>query len=168
MSRCTVLFCSFIKTSVLLAATALTAVSTAPVLAASGDPFQILYIFPGVFDNGGAAGVGVATVVHCFNFSGTPEVIQYVAKDWNGTVKANLTYNVVDQQTATVTTHNTNLYTEDLGLNTGAITQGALGIRATTTNIVCTAQVVDAAPDVVPNGIDLHPLRLNPMPGTDE
>jgi hypothetical protein len=69
--------------------------------------------------------------------------------------------------TRTATTHETNVYEEDLFLNTGQIDQGAIGVSATSTNIVCTGQVMDAAA-TVPNGVDLPAVRFNPISGNQE
>jgi hypothetical protein len=54
--------------SVLVSA-ALAIAMAAPAGAATTDPEVIIYRFPGVFDSGGAAGTGSATVFHCTNFS---------------------------------------------------------------------------------------------------
>jgi hypothetical protein len=46
---------------------------TTPASASTQDPEILIYRFPGVRDNGGAAQTGVATVFHCTNFSGRPK-----------------------------------------------------------------------------------------------
>lgn len=87
MSRYTTFARSLVKTAAVLGSIALAAeTSTAPALAGSG-PFQVLYIFPGVTDNGGGVDSGVATAVHCFSFSPVQETIQYVVRNNGGTVK---------------------------------------------------------------------------------
>src|SRR5262249_19739747 len=45
----------------------------APASAAQSDPEVIIYRFPGVRDDGNGTNLGVATVVHCMNFSGATE-----------------------------------------------------------------------------------------------
>lgn len=167
MSRCTTFARSLITTGALLGSIALTAIPAAPALAGIDDPFQVLYIFPGARDNGGAAGAGVATVIHCFSFSSTSEILQYTVRDFNGTLKANLTQGIASLGTETATTHDNVVYFTNLALNTGVIGQGTIGVSATSTNIVCTGQVMDASASV-PNGVDLHAVRFNPISGSAE
>ncbi|HYU11796.1 MAG TPA: hypothetical protein VEK82_04415 [Stellaceae bacterium] len=132
-----------------------------------GDPLNTLYIFPGVRDSGEADNTGVATSIHCSNFSSVLEKIQYIVLNYDGHTKVNSIGNIGPAQTKTVSTHQTQLYFEDVALNTGAIEQGVVGVSATNNNMVCTAQVLDASANV-PRGIDLHGIRLNPIPGTQE
>lgn len=47
------------------------------------------------------------------------------------------------------------------------INGGYLTISATTSNLICTAMVVDAA-SIPPQGISLHLVRYNPATGTEE
>src|SRR5262249_39929881 len=64
----------------IIAAAALAFVLPAEADAAVGDPEMVIYRFPGVADNGGGAGVGVATVFHCTNFSGVQETLRIVTR----------------------------------------------------------------------------------------
>lgn len=164
MSHCTTFVRSLIKVAVLLGPIAVAGPAT-PALADSG-PSQVLYIFPGATDNGGADRTGVATVVHCFSFSPTQESMQFVFRDWDGTIKGNLTLNINQFQTLSLATHLTTVYAA-FSASTALLNQGTLGITATSTNIVCTAQVIDASA-TVPNGIDLHGTRFNPIAGSQE
>ena len=132
-----------------------------------GDPLNTLYIFPGVRDDGGTFHTGVATSIHCSNFSSVLEEIQYIVLNYDGQTKANSIHNISPIQTKTVSTHQTQLYFEDINLNTGVIEQGVVGVSATNNNMVCTAQVLDASANV-PRGIALHGMRLKPIPGTQE
>ena len=138
-----------------------------PARPAVTDPVISLYFFPGVRDNGGGAGTGVATSIHCVNFSGATEKLQYVVFNFDSSIKANLNLNIGQDQTRTASTHDTVLYAEDLILNTGFVNQGSAIVGATSVDIVCTAQVLDAAA-ATPNGIDLHGLRFNAVPSTAE
>jgi hypothetical protein len=45
--------------------------------------------------------------------------------------------------------------------------QGTIAVGATTTEIVCTANMVNAA-SATPTGFDLHGIRYNPSPGSAE
>jgi len=166
-SRCATFLCSLIKTGALLGPIALAAIPAAPALAGVNDPLQVLYIFPGARDDGGSDGAGVATLIHCFNFIATRETVQFTARNFDGSLKANLSFQVDFLGTRTAATHDTNLYAEDLFLHTGVLDQGAIGVAGTSTNIVCTGQVVDAAA-TVPNGFDLHAVRFNPIAGNQE
>src|SRR3954468_20900993 len=102
----------------------------APAFAAQSDPEIIIYRFPGVRDNGGGNSVGVATVFHCTNFSGVPETIRLVTRQFDGTLTANISIPVNHLATATQSTHNTTAYA-DTGMGTGAIFQGTTAIAAT-------------------------------------
>ena len=166
MSRRATFFRSLIKAGVLLGPIALAATPATPALADSG-PAQVLYIFPGVKDDGAAIGAGVATSVHCFSFSSTTETIQIVVRNFNGTLAVNASTTINFLVTKTISTHGTNIYNEDVILGTGLVDQGSLGITATSTNIVCTAQVLDAS-TTAPNGFDLHAVRFNPISGNQE
>ena len=166
LSRCITPICSLSKTGLLLVSIALSAPLTAPALADSG-PSQVLYIFPGVYDNGDAQFTGIATAVHCFSFSPTPETIQYTARNFNAALVTTTTYTIGKFETATAVTHPVSLYGSEVVLNTGPLTQGVIGIAATSANIVCTAHVIDASA-TVPNGIDLHGTRFNPISGSQE
>jgi len=55
------------KIQALAVSTALAIGMVAPASAAQGDPEIIIYRFPGVTDNGGAANSGVATLFHGFS-----------------------------------------------------------------------------------------------------
>ena len=87
--------------------------------------------------------------------------------NFDSSIKANLNLNIGQDQTRTASTHDTVLYAEDLILNTGVVNQGSAIVGATSVDIVCTAQVLDAAA-ATPNGIDLHGLRFNAVPSTAE
>lgn len=167
MPRCPMFVCSLVKTAAMLGSIALAATPAAPTLAATTDPFQVLYIFPGVRDNGGADNTGAATVVFCYSFSSTAETIQNVVRGFDGTVAANTTTGISPFQTITTSTHINAPYTSNVSLHTGVVAQGILGVLATSPNMVCTAQVINAS-DSFPTGIDLHGMRLNPLPGVQE
>ena len=107
MSRCATFALSLIKAAILVAPIALAAASA---LADSG-PQQVLYIFPGATDDGGSAGAGRATVVHCFSFSPTSETIQYVVRNWDGSIRANTTFAMSQFHTVTAVTHTTRVQT---------------------------------------------------------
>src|SRR5438067_1796891 len=104
----------------IVAAMAFSFILTAhPASSAVGDPQQYVYIFPGVRDNGGGAGTGVATSVHCTSFSGSTETLRFIVFNFDSSLKTNLNLNIGTAQSRTASTHDTVLYAEDLILNTG-------------------------------------------------
>ena len=135
--------------------------------AATTDPMNSMYIFPGARDDGSAGGAGVATVVHCTSFSFTSETLQFVARGLSGSFKAIMTIIIPSTGNITASTHDTIVFAEDVTLNSGLLDQGSISVAATNRNIVCTAQVVDAA-STKPVGIGLQGIRFNPVPGTLE
>jgi len=136
-------------------------------LGAQGDPEVILYRFSGVFDNGSGPGVGVATIFHCTNFSGVTENVRFVVRDAVGGVVANFAASIAHLRTLTFATHPVVLYL-NATLNTGQINlAGTAAIAATSTSVVCTAMVIDAAANS-PQGFALHGIRFNPVPGSQE
>jgi hypothetical protein len=109
-----------------------------PVQAAQGDPEVIIYRFPGVRDDGGNPGAGVATVFHCTNFSGVTETIRFVTRDQFGTtLLQNNTVPIPHLATRTAATHLPAAYVTNLNLPTGIVAQGTTAIAATSTNIIC-------------------------------
>jgi hypothetical protein len=143
------------------------AAAASPAAAVVTDPMQLLYFISGVRDDGGGTNTGVATVIHCSNWSGATERFQYVVFTHLGTVVANLTQDIPHGGTKTASTHGTALYFEDLLLGPVLISQGLVAILATHRDVVCTVQVVDASVPI-PNGITLHSVRYNPIAGTQE
>ena len=119
-----------------------------------------------MLDDGGQTNVGVATTFHCTNFSGVVENLRIVIRDAQGTLKTNNLLGLNHLNTLSISTHNTLLYNE-VGLNTGAVTQGTAAIAATTTNIICTAVTVEAASSS-PIGLALRGIRFSPAPGSQE
>jgi hypothetical protein len=135
--------------------------------AAVGGPLALTYVISGVRDDGGAENVGSATTFHCTNTSPVAEQIQFVLRNFNGIIAANITVTVGSANTHTKSTHGTAI-TEDLPhLSPGvAINQGMMFIFATSQFVFCTAVTVDAAnPNV---GFALHMVRFQPLSGTQE
>jgi hypothetical protein len=145
--------------------------------AAPAKAQQVVYLFIGVTDDGGVANAGVATSVHCANFSGATQTLTVVAVNsagaplnLGGTTNKSVSATVTAGQVITFSTHPTTIF-QDAGtasnLQTGFVGQGAIGILSTSTNVACTAMIMDAA-SASPQGISLNPLRFNPIPGTME
>jgi hypothetical protein len=160
------LFRTTFRSSSLKALALLGFIAAAPVAVAQYQPLP-LYLFPGLFDNGGAGLIGVASAFHCSNFSSTPQTVQVVVYNYNATIVANMSALIGAASTFTFATKDTALYSEDLILNTGVVYQGLGMILGSSPSIVCTAQVLDAS-KAIPTGIDLHGIRFNPVPGSTE
>src|SRR4051812_22124955 len=135
--------------------------------AATTDPEVIIYRFPGVFDDGGAFGVGTATAFHCTNFSGATEILRFVTRNFDTTLKTNVTTVLAHLETRTMFTRGVPSYTNGGSLATGNVGQGTTAIAATSTNIICTAMTIDAAA-TKPLGVALRGIRFNPIPGSQE
>ena len=148
------------------AAAALTLGLPAPADASITDPEIIIYRFPGVRDDGGGVFIGVATVFFCTNFSGVTENARLVTRRSDGSLANNSVFSVDHLATITMATHNPGGFSSFV-MNTGAIAQGTTAIAATSTTIICTAAIIDAA-DSKPVGIALRGIRFNPVPGSQE
>jgi len=148
----------------IVAAAALTFVQ--PAQAAQTDPEVIIYRFPGVRDDGGALFVGVATVIHCTNFSGADETIRWVTRNSLGGLVDNTSFGIQHLQTITVATHINRAYSS-VTFATGALSQGTTAIAATSLNVICTAMTIDAS-TTAPIGVALRGIRFNPIPGSQE
>ena len=128
----------------------------------------VIYVVPGVRDDGGAFNAGVATSFHCTNTDTQLRQLRFTLRGPIGNLVANATYNVPPQFAFTASTHFTNLYREDVQLAAGFIVdEGTTYISATSPSIFCTAMTVDAA-STSPNGIALHMIRRNPASGSEE
>ena len=138
-----------------------------PVQAAVGDPEVIIYRFPGVLDNG-SPDLGVATVFHCTNFSGVTENIRFVTRSAAGTLLTNMAFGINHLGTLTASTHSTAAYSDAMTtLNTGNVSQGTTAIAATSINVICTAETIDAS-TAVPIGVARRGIRFSPVPGSQE
>src|SRR5262249_30373967 len=84
-----------------------------PASAGTNDPEIIIYRFPGVRDNGGNPGAGVATVFHCTNFSGATENIRFATRDAGGTLGSNMTILIDHLTTRNASTHLNAAYNSD-------------------------------------------------------
>src|SRR5262249_22629115 len=143
-------------------------VQLTPALAATTDPEVLIYRFPGVRDDGGGDNAGVATVFHCTNFSGVTEHIRWVTRDRDGTLKGSNLLGIINHLiTATISTRLVAAYGNEENLNTGVVAQGTTAIAATSSNIICTAETIDAS-TAAPVGVARRGIRFNPAPGSQE
>jgi len=140
----------------------------APTPKAVGDPLQTIYRVSGVRDNGGGANSGTATSFHCTNLSNVDETIKITLWQFNGGKITDASETISKNQTFTASTHDTRGFIEDRFLSRGIeIKQGSARISATTTNLICSAMIVDASV-AFPEGIALHLVRFNPIAATEE
>ncbi|HET6378524.1 MAG TPA: hypothetical protein VFG05_09505 [Methylocella sp.] len=131
-------------------------------------PQQIIYRVSGVRDDGQKPELGVATSFHCTNWSNLPEKLAIAVYNFNGGLARARSFIVNSHHTFTVSTHRTKIFSEDAVLSPGVdIDQGYAQIHSTTTNIYCSAMIVDAASSA-PAGIALHLVRFNPYPGSTQ
>ena len=150
-------------------AAALAAILAQPATAITFPTLTTIYVGSGVTDTGSATEDGVATSFHCTNVSGVAATVRYLVLHSNGAIAGSLTLSAPHGATVTASTHAVFLFTE--GTNqinpTVMVQQGGINIESTQSGVFCTAMIVDAAA-AVPNGIDLHLVRVNPHPGTVE
>ncbi|MGH6922375.1 MAG: hypothetical protein ACRED5_01270 [Propylenella sp.] len=145
--------------------------------ATQGGPYASPQAFPnltgiyrasGVRDNGGAINTGVATSIHCTNFTAVTQQVRHVIRNFNGVITSNNTFNIPALRTHTASTHGTVAFNEDAFLSTGTlIEQGGVYIEATTATVGCTVIVIDASL-ANPVGYDLHLTRFNAASGSQE
>jgi hypothetical protein len=127
-----------------------------------------IYIIPGVRDDGGGTNAGIATTVNCTNVSGIPVNIRVLAFNYFGDKKADETYtSIAHTQNLSVSTHFTAFFTAENSLSTGPMEPGVIDIEATNAAVFCAASVEDAATTSA-SGWDLHMVRVNAAPGTQE
>jgi hypothetical protein len=133
-----------------------------PAQAGVNDPEIILYRFPGVLD-----GFGSATVFHCTNFSGVMENIRFVTRLSGGSLASNHVVSAPHLVTTTASTRLVAAYINELDLQVGGVAQGTTAIAATSINIICTAETIDAAA-ATPIGVARRGIRFSPVPGSQE
>jgi len=137
-----------------------------PAQAGVNDPEVIIYRFSALFDNGGSDFQGVATVFHCTNFSGVDEHVRIVLRLGNSAIASNFPVTIAHLNTAAVATHPISSYMH-ASMNTTGFFEGTAAIAATSINVTCTAMVIDAA-NARPDGLVVHGIRFNPVPGSQE
>ena len=133
---------------------------------AATDPLKVIYRVSGIYDNGAISYTGIATVIHCTNYSKVVESLKIKILSNNGSTVLDNLYNISAKSTASFSTHRVSIYL-DGAMDTGNVSQGSATISSSTTNIHCTAITVDAAASV-PSGFPLHMVRFNPQPGSVE
>jgi len=135
---------------------------TLPAQATINDPEVLLYRASGVADSGG----NTATSFSCTNFSGVPENVRIVIRSVGGGIVANTVNTVNHLNSVIVSTSDVTIFT-DINLATGAFGGGTVAIAATSINVTCTAMLVQPS-TTLPEGIQLHMTRFNPIPATQE
>jgi len=138
-----------------------------PASAATSDPEVIVYRFPGVTDSGSGPGFGVATVFHCTNFSGVDENIRFATRRNDGQLVSNKVFIFPHLSTGTLSTHITAAYMQSADLAAQLVLQGTTAIAATSVNVICTAETIDAS-TTAPVGVARRGIRFNPVPGSQE
>lgn len=141
----------------------------APAPLAISDPLKAIYRISGITDSGSPASAGTATVIHCTSFSTVLENVKFLTRDNFGTQVGNVTVSFAPNQTISASTHPTAAFFDGAALvPTGTVlNQGSTVIQATTLNIHCSPMIIDAGLNP-PQGIALHPIRINPLANTQE
>ena len=134
-----------------------------PSSVAPDDPLFLIYVIPGVRDDGAIGNQGSATAIFCSNVSGSPQAIRVSVWHWGGTMVGTVTRPVNPATTWTFSTHPTAAFADDALINPAntVVDQGMAAVYATHKNIFCSAMTVDASSDV-PSGVALHMVRKNP------
>ena len=140
----------------------------APQPTAVGDPAQRLYRVSGVLDSGSGPENGQATSFHCTSVSTVDETLVIRVRDFNGAIVGARSIVIRPNRTRTLSTHLTRMFFEDAILSPGeVIEQGSAEILATSIQVFCSAMIVDAVVNF-PEGIALHLVRFNAIPGSQE
>ena len=152
-----------------LAALALAAALAQPASAITFPSLTTIYVGSGVIDSGSALETGFATSFHCTNVSGVSAAIRFQVLLADGSLAGSVTASAAHGATVTASTHSTRVYSDVLHvISPGAqVFQGGVNIESTQSAVFCTAVALDATVNV-PNGVELHLVRVNPHPGTVE
>jgi len=151
-----------------MATVALAATLAQPATAVTFPTLTTIYVGSGVRDDSSDAGEGIATSFHCTNVSGQAATLRVLVLFAAGNVAGSATVPLAHGETKTLSTHSTNVFVDAADLAPGVfLQQGAVNIEATQSAVFCTAMMVNAAL-FLPEGIDLHLVRVNPHPGTVE
>lgn len=137
----------------------------AAVVSTQAEALDVIYKVSGVTDSGGAINTGVATAIHCTNFSGVNAKLDVTFKDDEGVGLGGGGGWLKPSQTLTVATRGTNLF--NVTSPGVAVQQGSAVVQSNSPKVHCSAMIIDAAA-TVPQGISLHMVRFNPEAGTEE
>jgi hypothetical protein len=80
--------------------------------------------------------------------------VRFLVLRSNGSVAASLTRTLLHGETETISTHLTNVYSEDESLNTGVVNEGVINIESLQSGVFCTAKTIDASASF-PDGLVL-------------
>lgn len=102
--------------------------------------FSVLYMFSGVHNvSGGSA--GVATTVHCTNFDTKAISLTLELFGSGGSTIDSLTDNLNSNETGTYSSQGT--FFNETPLNSATIQQGSGRVLATSSKVICTAQLIE-------------------------
>ena len=149
-------------------AAALTTALVEPASAITFPSLTTIYVGTGVRDSGDANNAGQATAFQCSNVSGESAQVRILVLQHNGAVAGQSTVTLSHGANLGISTHLAFYWFEDATLSTGTeILRGTVNIESTQSGVFCQAYLVDASA-IVPNGVALHLVRVNPHPGTVE
>lgn len=109
------------------------------------EPVDLVFQFSGVTDDGeqGSVNRKRATAVICTNISGDFASIEVRFYNWNRADVYTATVDLSANQTGAWGTQNTEIYFEDVHLDTRGINQGSGEILSTDQEIICNVQILD-------------------------
>lgn len=149
--------------SVLAAALGLMIPAGATAMTGAGErTLNVLYRFSGVQDDGAKGGANRkhGTVIHCSNAGNTTASLALVLYNHDGQIVKSVKYSIGAWRTKTAATQPSKLYDNDLNLNTPLIYQGLGMVLSSSTNVVCSAQVLDVRSEFPDYLVDLHMNRV--------
>ncbi|MCU0831137.1 MAG: hypothetical protein MUC58_06425 [Rhizobiaceae bacterium] len=127
-----------------------------------------IYVVPGVIND---PSIGLATAFICHNDGTAPVDVSIVVRTGGGLISGARAFPIPGNNTVTYSTRATTLFFEgaggDLGARDGVVRQGRAFISASSRNVHCSAHVVSTT-STLPNTIDLHMVRFNPVVGSTE
>jgi hypothetical protein len=148
--------------SLLVAAISLFVCAPLPAHAA----MEVIYRVSGVTDDGSNIFEGVATAIHCTNFSGEVVRLNITFFKGDGTKHSSHVGDMAPGTTTAKATHGIVLFNAGVSPN-GIVKQGSALVAASSRRVHCSAMIMDAA-SVKPDGVALNMVRYNPAPGSAE
>jgi hypothetical protein len=148
-----------------ITAVALAAAFAQPAAAITFPSLTTIYVGPGVSNLEGDPTV-TATGFSCSNVSGQTASLRFLILSRSGSLVGSFTHSLAHGANVTVSTQNIN-FLADHAMDTGSLAEGTVNIESTQFGVFCTAMIVDPEA-LIPSGIALHLVRVNPHPGTVE
>jgi hypothetical protein len=151
-----------------LAVVALAAVLTQPAAAITFSKLTTIYVGSGVASlRAGVGAVNIATAFSCSNVSGQNANVRVLVLAPSGAFVADHSALVAHGASITVSTSIIAVLTQSVLNGAGNLRQGTVNIESTQSAVFCTAMILDPE-SLVPSGVALRLVRINPHPGAVE